>query len=385
MVTPPAVIVPATPPPVVVGPNAGPDVTEEQHESHAALEPWTLRPGAFLQAQWRTRQNSPAPFDEDGFRLARARITATGAGTAGNLVLSSYFEAELQPTFSLYDAYVSVSKPLPNNGVLTLDVGQMRVPISRQQLISDTRRAWIDSAQITSIAPDRDLGARAWYVPSQLPQVRVIGGMFNGEGRNQVQNINESYLYAGRLEITPIGKVQPYEESSFAGKWLSLGLSIGRNLLTPGDYHEKQLSLGADLSGSWRGWSGSIEYLEVRHYFDGDPTKLPDPNYHANGWVAQVNYMLPVRLSLFGGSRIEIGARVEEIDRNDTVPIEQIADPNQSQRIYTAVVSYYMRKHLMKAQLAAYHYTEIEDKTATGADATYPSDQILLQVTYRVE
>ncbi len=317
--------------------------------------------------------------------MARARITATGAGTAGNLVLSSYFEAELQPTFTLYDAYASVSRPLENNGVVTFDAGQMRVPISRQQMISDTRRAWVDAAQLTSIAPDRDLGGRVWYVPSQLPQVRVIAGMFNGEGKNQVQNINESYLYAGRLEVTPIGTVQPYEESSFAGRWLSLGLSVGRNLLTPGDYHEKQISLGMDLSGSWKGLSGSFEYLEVRHTFDGDPTKIPDPNYHANGWVAQVNYMLPIKLPPFGESRLEVGARVEEIDRNDTVPIEQIADPNQSQRIYTAVVSYYMRKHLLKAQLAAYHFVEIEDKTATGADATYPSDQILLQITYRVE
>ena len=38
----------------------------------------------------------------------------------------------------------------------------------------------------------------------------MIGGVFNGEGRNQVQNINQSYFYVGRLEVTPLGKV-PYE------------------------------------------------------------------------------------------------------------------------------------------------------------------------------
>jgi hypothetical protein len=39
----------------------------------------------------------------------------------------------------------------------------------------------------------------------------------------------------------------------------------------------------------------------------------------------------------------------------------------------------------MKVQLAANHYQQIEDKTVTGAKATYDHDQLLLQVTYRVE
>jgi hypothetical protein len=339
----------------------------------------------YIQPQFRLRQDSPAPFDEDGFRMARARGTLTAAGKAGNLELSAYFEAELQPSFSLIDAYATVFRPLSNQGELKLDVGQSRVPIGRQQMLSDTRISFVDRAQISTISPDRDLGARVWWKPSQLRQVRVIGGMYNGEGKNQVQNINQSYLYAGRIEITPLGKEQPYEESAFAGNWLSLGLSAGHNVLTPGNFHEKVIFLGADLSGSWKGLSGSIEYLEVRHSYEGDMTKFPGPNYHANGWVAQLAYMLPARLPPLGHSRVEIGARVEEIDRNDTVPITQIGDPNQTERIYTAVLSWYMRKHTLKAQLAASHFQELEDQTSVGTNATYANDQVLLQVTYRVE
>ena len=59
--------------------------------------------------------------------------------------------------------------------------------------------------------------------------------------------------------------------------------------------------------------------------------------------------------------------------------------PNQSVRAFTAVASLYLRQHQMKVQLAATHFTEIEDQTVTGANATYPDDQLLLQVTYRVE
>ena len=367
-----------------VAPPASPQTSSDVSQSRTPdNEPWSFRPGGFIQEQYRTKENSVVQNDQDGFRLARARATATGAGQVGAFEVSSYFEAELQPQFSLYDAYVTISKSLPKDGVLTLDLGQMRVPLSRQQLISDTRRAWVDAAQIQSIAPDRDLGMKLWYVPSQLHMVRLIGGVFNGEGRDQIQNINERYLWAGRIEVTPIGDVQPYAESAFAGDWLSFSFNAGHNVLTPGVYEEKQITWGYDISGCWHGLSGSFEYLQVNHYYEGNPTMFPGKDYHANGFDAQLNYMLPMKL--YRNTRLEIGARVEEIDRDDTDPIEMAGDPNQSLRIYTAVISYYLRQHQMKIQVAGYHVQEIENRTATGADATYPDDQILAQVTYRVE
>jgi hypothetical protein len=334
--------------------------------------------GGYVQPQARVRQNSPAASDEDGFRMARARLTASADGKVEDLVLSASIEAELQPTFTLADAYATISRPLRDQGVLTLDLGQTRVPISRQQLMSDTRLSFVDKAQLATIAPDRDLGARVWFVAPGLPQLRLIAGAFNGEGKNQVQNINEGYLYAGRLEITPFGAPAPYAESAFApAPWLSLGVSAGHNKLTPGDFREDQTTLGVDISGAYRGLSGAAEYLVVRHSFTGDPMKLPGPDFHANGWMAQLAYLYR--------SHIEVGARVEEIDRNDTVPIPQLGDPAQSVREYTAVISAYLRQHTCKAQLAFNHFQEVETLTSTGTDATYPDDQVVLQITYRVE
>ena len=49
------------------------------------------------------------------------------------------------------------------------------------------------------------------------------------------------------------------------------------------------------------------------------------------------------------------------------------------------MITAYMRQHLLKAQLAYSHFQEIEDRLITRMDATYPNDQVLLQVTYRVE
>ena len=349
-----------------------------------------MRFGGFIQPQYRLRQNAAGQDDTDGFRLARARFTATGEGRAGNLELGAYVEAELQPTFSLFDAFVTVARALPDKGRIVVDMGQTRVPISRQQLLSDTRISFVEKAQLASIAPDRDLGARVIFDPPKVPFVRVIGGVFNGEGRDQVENINENLLYAGRLEITPWGRDIPltkYQESTFAGKLLSAGLSVGHNKIAQGGTEdEAQLYLGADLAFAWMGLSGTAEYLEVRHSFSTNTagTTLPQ-NYKANGWVAQLDYMIPQHLAPLGEGRFEIGARIEEIDRNDTVPITQPGDPNQSSREFTFVASYYLRQHTMKVQLAASHFTEVENRTATGQDAAYPNDEILLQLTYRVE
>ena len=327
------------------------------------------------------RQNAPAaPDQNDGFRLVRARLTATGAGRVGSLDVGAYVEAELQPSFSLFDAYVTLSHALPHQLVVSVDAGQMRVPISRQQLLSDTRLSFVNKAQIGSIAPDRDLGARLTLA---MPHVRLMAGSFNGEGRDQGQNINESYLHAGRLEITPIGEQAPYAESAFGASWLSFGASVGYDKLTPGAYHENETFLGVDVSGAWRGLSGTFEYLQVKHAFqDASGSVMLQPNYRANGFVAQAAYLLPLALSV---GRLELGARVEEIDRNDVTPISQIGDPNQSVRAYAAVVSYYLREHRAKLQLEGTHFTEIEDKTSTGQSAAYANDQLLLQLTYRVE
>jgi hypothetical protein len=346
---------------------------------------WTIRPGGFIQPQYRLNDYSPTTGYQNGFRFARARFTATGEGHAGNLLLSSYFEAELQPTFSLYDAYVTVKRPLENKAYVAVDFGQTRVPIGRQNMLSDTRLSFVDKAQIgySPLGLDRDLGARVWFKAPKF--VRVIAGVFDGEGRDQVQNINDSYLYAARVEVTPLGGEMPFAESYFDGNWLTVGASVGHNKLNPStQYHELLTYAGADVSGAWHGLSGSFEYLQVRHTFDGDPAMTPRP-YLANGFVAQVAYMPPVELPPFHRARFEIGARVEEYDRDDADPINAAGDPNQSEREWTVAVSYYLRKHTMKIQLAANHYQQIEDKTITGADATYGHDQVLLQVTYRVE
>lgn len=400
---PPAPVAPASvapvPPPVTAPPPAEPPKSDKEQEAAAPYEPSSVSVGGYLQPQFRMRQNAPgAQFDQDGFRFARARLIAVAQTRAGNLDLSATLEAEMQPQFALADAYATIARTFPTGkkgdlpGRIAIDGGQMRVPISRQNMLSDSRLSFVDKAQLATILSqtdpkiERDLGVRITAAPPKLP-VKVFAGVFNGEGKNQVENINESYLYAARVEISPWGRDNALAESAFGGTQLTLGLSYAHDKLTSiGNGHELVTYLGADVFASYKGLSASYEYLQAKHDYESpvDGAMLP-PTYLANGWVAQAAYLLPVKLPPFKQSRIEIAARVEEIDRNDTVPIVAIGDPAQSVREYTGVLSYYLRMHSLKAQLAVSHFQEIEDRTAAGTDAAYDNDQLLLQVTYRME
>jgi hypothetical protein len=386
---------PPAPPPVVAPPLVAPQPPPPEppspraQEALANYEPSSVQLGGYLQALYRAREDSVAQDDTNGFKLVRVRLTALGQTRAGNLELSAYIESELQPGFELDDAYASVSRAFGEQGKqgrLTLDGGQMRVPISRQNLISDSRLAFVEKAQLASIAPDRDLGIKATLAlprPNPLaPEIRVIGGAFDGEGKNQVENRNQDYLYTGRVELTPFGHEPQLAESSFGGRFVTLAFSIGRNKRTESSRLDKQTYLGFDVAGSFHGLSGSYEYLQVKHELTGDPMLA---SFKANGFVAQLNYLLPIKLPPLHQARLELGARLEEIDRNDTVPISQPGDAAQSARAITAVASYYLRMHTIKAQLEFTHFTEIEDKTAVGENAVIDNDQVLLQVTYRLE
>lgn len=356
------------------------------HETSAPART-TVELDGYLQPQFRFRQDSTVQDDTNGFRFARVRpMIRAKTPLADGLELGAFFEVELQPTFQLVDGFAGMTKKFQKDGLLVLDVGQMRVPISRQQLLSDSRIAFIDKAQIATIAPRRDLGARVTFVPPGVRQVKVIAGMFNGEGPNQIENINQKFLYAGRVELNVLGKEGPLAESNFGDAFLTIAGSVGFNRLTNGDRTETVTYFGGDISGAYEGLSGTFEYLYVKHSLaTSDSSAMLPPDFIQNGWSGQLNYLLPFKLPPTHASRLEVGARVEEIDRNDTIPIVLPGEPEQSVRIYTGVLTYYVRKHSLKVQLALSHHQEIEDETVTGGSAVYDNDQAMLQLTYRMD
>ena len=82
------------------------------------------------------------------------------------------------------------------------------------------------------------------------------------------------------------------------------------------------------------------------------PRSCPARTYHANGWVAQLAYMLPMR-----AAAVRRGAARDRRARRGDRPQRHGADHADRRsesvvREYTAVVSYYLRQHPLKAQLA---------------------------------
>lgn len=390
---------PVQPQPVQPAPEPPPprELSERELMARANYEPSTVRLGGFLQTQYRWREDSDAAGvnDTNGFRMARARLVGQGETRAGNLELSFFTELELQPIFDLNDAFATVSRPLPNHARITVDGGQMRVPVSRQNMLSDTRLSFVDKAQIATISPLRDLGMKVTIdLPRpdkrrrrdfRMPGVRFIGGVFNGEGTNQVENINQRYMWTGRLEVTAFG-IDNLTEGAFGGKYLTISTSAAYNNRNEANRLDTVTWVGFDIAGSYKGLSGSFEYLEARHV--QTVAGMDDPNtqdFKQNGFTAQLAYLLPVRVAPYKQGRIELALRLEEIDRNDAVPISVPGDPAQSVRAVTAVASYYLRMHTLKAQLAFTSFRELEDRTATGQNAVFNNDQVLLQVTYRLE
>lgn len=407
-VEPPAAPTPAPAPPTPAAPIVAPplpppepELTEAEKIERANYASSSVRFGGFIQTQYRLREDSGFGSDTDGFRARAIRVLTRGDTRAGNLELSAFLETELQPQFDLLDGYGSVARPLPDHGRFSIDLGQMRVPVSRQSMLADWQLAFPDKAQLASISPIRDLGMRVTLdLPRpdakrrrrgssfRIPKVRLIGGVFNGEGTNVIENINQKYMWTGRAEVTVFGEERHLAESAFEGEFLTFAGSYARNKRNEGDRLDKQTTLGFDISGAYKGFSGSFEYLEVRHFQTSLNEEMDDRNtfdFHANGFNAQLCYMLPMKLAPWKQARLELGGRVEEIDRNDTIPIATPNDANQSVRGVTAIASYYLRMHSFKLQAAYTHFKELENQTAGGQEARFKNDQFLLQATYRLE
>lgn len=345
--------------------------------SHAKESATTFRVGAYTQGRFRSVQNDPvAVSDENGFSLNKVRPYFLGQRELnGRLKARLRIEGELQPQFQMVDASVGMVW----DDRYSIDVGQQRTPMSRLNLTSDAVLSFPDMAAVATLAPGRQIGAVLRARDPWTDWVTASVGIFNGEGRNQTQNVDEAYLYAGRLAVTPFGKDR-YAESAFGGDFLTVGFSAAHNSLEVSENRETTATIGVDIAGSYMGLAGMVEYLQVKHAFANADAS---PNYRANGFVAQLTYLLPKMDGVFG--RFEAGARFDEVDRNDTLPISAPGDENQSLRSLTGVLTYYLDEHDLKISASYAHVVEVEDLDSIGNDASYDNDMFLIQVTYRGE
>ena len=340
----------------------------------------TLTVGGYLQPQARLRQDDPAVgFDEDGVRVRRARVELADRVRFGWLTLRAQIEVEVATAVDLQDGYLSAGSDLFGGGAWRIDAGQLKAPVSRQALLSDSRLAFVEKPDLASLAPDRQLGVDVAIDVPYAPWLVVTAGMFDGEGKNQGGNVDQRFLWAGRVEARPLGRKVALAESNLGADYLVIGASAAQNRGQTGGSVERTRTFGADLAFGWQGLSGAAEYLEVRHHRAGGGA----PDFKGNGVVAQLSYLLP--LPGRWAHHLEVGVRLDEIDRNDAIAIERPGDPDQSLRSYHVAATWYQHGHDLKLQVDAAHIVEVEDITRNRVDARYRNDTVLVQATYRLE
>lgn len=259
------------------------------------------------------------------FTMFRSRL-----GVAGRLSNRAElrFEIEMGKDFTqAMDAYVEGSPLVDPMATVSIRFGQFRVPFSRQNLIPSGSFQLPDPAYWVTpkYVVDRDIGAmvigRFWS-----ERIKLSAGVWNGNepGRGQTINTDGSFLWAGRLEVSPFGAPPNHEgdlRDDLERKRPAIVAGGGAMWNTQEDKHYDRLYVGGDI-GVW--WQGASLYGEIYRRTDkpncvaagdkGTPCArgvVPPAPITAEGWNIQLGYFphLP-----WIHEHIEIVGRVQRFD-----------------------------------------------------------------------
>ena len=207
----------------------------------------------------------------------------------------------------------------------TVWVGQMKVPFSRQRVLSSAYMNMVDRSIVNAeFNLDRDIGIQALSKDvGGLGKLAYYAGVFMGEGRNAFELSDFGLLYMGRVEVLPFGKFDDYKEGD-VGRSKKPGLSIAgayayqdrahaaRGVV--GDYPADKGTtnfhhVNADLLFKWRGLSVQTAFHLRKAIsrvgggaLDADGNPIPTvPARQGVAWYGQVGYVVPkIPLELVG-------------------------------------------------------------------------------------
>lgn len=291
-------------------------------ETDAHVPPLSLDLYGWIQPRFSLQQQDARPdvnfTPNPAFTLARTRL---GAVVNYGLWARAQIEIELaRDTAQPIDAFV-VANPLhEKSATLSVTLGQFRVPFSRQNLLPSKAYQLPDNAYFVTpkFLVDRDIGGQLG-VDLFEGRGKLMVAIFNGNdpGRGQTQNIDPYFLFAGRLEVSPLGAaprfegdLRPLDERH--KPLVTLGGGAMRNRAD--DKHFNRTYLGADL-GFW--WEGFSLYAEYYHRKD-QPVDAPAgaQAVTAEGFNAQAGYFPPLP---FVREHLELAFRVQRFDPDKEV------------------------------------------------------------------
>lgn len=276
-----------------------------------------LQIGGFFQPAFVVQGNTEFNADDaDGFVFRNARMTGEGRLPIHDLLASSFtFNFDVATgVFLVRDVYGSVHL---GDDWFTLDVGQMKAPFLLAEMVSEAKLQFATPSlgmRRLAYGRDRGLRARGELVPGGV-YVGWAGAMQNGEGPTVTQNSDSKYLFTGRLEVGPLGKValdEPDLESSpFAfviGGAVGHTSSTTRKDLGLDDAGARETRFEGDVRLRFRGLSLRAEYLRAKVN-----RKDAGVRFGRHGFHAQAGYVLPLALS----TKFEVVGRIEQLDVND--------------------------------------------------------------------
>lgn len=216
----------------------------------------TLNPGLFLQSGLQAGGENE---DASGFSLTKSWVN--GSGSVGE-DWSYLAQVDVASEVSLLDARLAYA---PDERV-ELAAGVFKAPVSREWLTPAPRISFTTRARaVNTLSPKRELGVSASVAP--ISGIRLIGGLFNGNGPVASGNDDGRFLYTGRV----VAELLDPDGETVGGPALSIGASgalknAGGADGSPGSSDADWTVAGADLAGSWGAlrWSSEVIYRELR-------------------------------------------------------------------------------------------------------------------------
>ena len=282
-----------------------------------------------------------------GVNLQRTRVVVHGQA---HPLLQMRIEFNLSDRLELLDSYALV----PVRRWLQVQIGQFRVPFSRQELVSSSRYQFADRSLWSGAAnssgvrfiPSFDLGVMAWGWTGPRDLFEYYVGVFNGKGSNTPFNLDGFFLWAGRLAINPLGRPSSLQEGAVnlrPAPTLAIALNASTqirqigSISRPGSMMPEPnrigvTSLGADLFFAAHGFSA---YAEVYARDTAETDTTVTQSTQAFGWLAQLGFFIPHPALR---NHLELIARVQEFDPStcitrSTAPLSAGGPPDCATRL----------------------------------------------------
>lgn len=275
---------------------------------------------------------------------------------------------------------------------LTVWVGQMKVPFSRQRVNSSGNQQFVDRSSVNEeFNLDRDIGLQVRSDDlAGLGLLKYALGVFLGEGRNAFELADPRMLYVARVEVHPLGAFESDSEADLERMrkpGLSLGLAYAFHDDAIGDrsVHGSVPADGgttdihhatADLMFKWRGLSfeSALHLRKARRRNPGgalDDMGVPIPVAAPRdglGWFGQVGWLVP-KIDL------ELVARYSTA-RNVFGPGSALADRDE----VGGGLNYYFVGHNLKLQLDYFRLVDHPQGVRWLDGAALGTDRVRLQM-----